>query len=172
MGLPTSRHLNIWMVHFIETIKTMKIPIDWALILSENLDEQLVEIKNNHKFYMTSYLLYLLVVRAMDYPRLFKKGIMQDANACPYIVYPQLMKKKVPKNIKEYMIVNDAFIIWFIKGDYEKIMSNDVVTKILEFDTYYIQFRTFTYLRVVGMTVNSKKLPRYLGDRLILLEIS
>lgn len=74
MGLPTSGHLNIWMVHFIETIKTTKMPIDWALILSENLDEKLVIVKNNCKFYMTSYLVYLLAARATDYPGLFKKG--------------------------------------------------------------------------------------------------
>ena len=42
MGLPNARHLHIWMVHFIETIKITKIPIDWATMPSENLDEQLV----------------------------------------------------------------------------------------------------------------------------------
>ena len=39
MGLLASGHLNIWMVHFIETIRKMKMPIDWALILSNNLDD-------------------------------------------------------------------------------------------------------------------------------------
>ena len=39
MGLPAIGHLNIWMVHFIETIRMEKMPIDWAMILSENLDE-------------------------------------------------------------------------------------------------------------------------------------
>ena len=39
MGLPTSGHLNIWMVHFIETIKMVKMPLDWASILNKNLGE-------------------------------------------------------------------------------------------------------------------------------------
>ena len=39
MGLLASRNLNVWMVHFIEIIKMMKMPIDWASILSENLGE-------------------------------------------------------------------------------------------------------------------------------------
>lgn len=39
MGLLASGHLNIWMVHFIEMIKTIEMPIDLASILSENLDE-------------------------------------------------------------------------------------------------------------------------------------
>ena len=97
MGLSASRHLNIWMVHFIETLKTSKMSINWASILSENLDEQLVMVKNNCNFYMTSYLVYLLAARAIDYPGLFKKGSMQDANTCPYIVYPQLVKKKASR---------------------------------------------------------------------------
>lgn len=39
MGLPAARHLNIFMVHFIETIKMEKMPLDWATTLSENLCE-------------------------------------------------------------------------------------------------------------------------------------
>lgn len=88
MGLLSSGHLNIWMVHFIETIRTMKIPIDWTLIISENLDEELMAVKNNYKFFMTSYLVYLLALRATDFSGLFKKGSMLDANVWPYIVYP------------------------------------------------------------------------------------
>ena len=39
MDLLSARHLNIWMVHFIETIKMDKIPINWATMLTNNLDE-------------------------------------------------------------------------------------------------------------------------------------
>lgn len=132
-------------------------------------------VKNNCKFYMTSYLVYVLVARATNYPRLFKKVNMQDANTWPYIVYPQLVKKKIPEHKKEYQIVNDAFIftiIWFIEGDYVKRMSDEAVAKISEVGAYYIQYQTFTYLRVAGTTINPKNLPRYPSDRLILLEIA
>ena len=88
MGLPVAGHLNIWMVHFIETIRTTKMPIDWATILNENLDEQLVAVKNELRFYMTSYLVYLLVARTIDYLELFKRGNLQDVFAWPYVVYP------------------------------------------------------------------------------------
>ena len=39
MGLHLVGHLNIFMVHFIETIKMEKMPLDWATTLSENLCE-------------------------------------------------------------------------------------------------------------------------------------
>ena len=99
---------------------------------------------------------------------------MQDENAWHYVVFSQLVKKKLSEYNKEYRIVNDAFIfaiIRFIGGDYAKRMSNDAVENILEIDTYYIQYRTFTYLRVAGMTINPKKIPRYPCNRLILPEI-
>lgn len=41
MGLYAIGYLSVFMVNFIETIKTANIPLDWATILSENLCEQL-----------------------------------------------------------------------------------------------------------------------------------
>ena len=39
MGLLAGGHLSTFMVNFIETIRAVKIPLDWATILSENLCE-------------------------------------------------------------------------------------------------------------------------------------
>ena len=88
MGLPTAGHLAPFMVDFIETIRHAKIPLDWATTLSENLCDQLRTVKDKKKFYMTSYVVYLLVARATNYLGLYKKGSMQDPNTWPYIVYP------------------------------------------------------------------------------------
>lgn len=81
------------MIHFIETIITTKIPIYWATILSDNLDEKLILVNNDPHFYMTSYMLYLLVERTIDYPGLYRKRSMQGSNAWPYVMYSQLIKK-------------------------------------------------------------------------------
>ena len=67
MGFPTARHLNVFMITFIETIKTTRMPLDWATTLSENLCEQLGVIKD---------MVYLLEARAKNYPRLYKRGNM------------------------------------------------------------------------------------------------
>ncbi len=76
---------------------------------------------------------------------------MQDANAWPYEVYPQLEKKKLSYQSKEYMIVNDGFIfviIQFIEGGYAKRMLVEAATMITQIGAYYIQFKTFMYLMV------------------------
>ena len=90
---------------------------------------------------MTSYVVYLLAARATNYLGLYKKDSMQDPNAWPYIVYPQLVKKKLSPQRKEYRIVNDAFIftiIWFIEGDYVKRILEEATTKISLGGAYYI----------------------------------
>ena len=127
MGLPVVGHLAPFMINFIQTIRHAKIPMDWATTLSENLCDQLQVAKDKKKFYMMSYVVYSLAARATNYPGLYRKGSMQDPNAWPYIVYPQLVKKKLSPQRKEYRIVNDAFIfaiIRFIDGDYGKRLSN------------------------------------------------
>ena len=115
--------------------------IDWATILRENLDEQLVGVKVDPKFYMTSYLVYLLVARTTNYLGLFKRGSMQDVNTLPYVVYLQLVNKKLSNDNKEYRIVNDALIfviIQFIEGDYAKRISIEAVVRIANMGAYYI----------------------------------
>ena len=87
MSLLIVIHLTPFMVNFIETIKHAKIPLDWATTLSENMCEQLRIVNDKRKFYMTYYMVYLLVVRAKNYPSLYKKGSMLDPNVWPYIVY-------------------------------------------------------------------------------------
>ena len=128
MGLSTIGYLSTLMINFNETIKTKKIPLDSETTLSENLCEQSRMVKENKKFYMTSYIVYLLAARVIDDPRLYRRGNMQDPNSSPYIVYPQLVRKKLSAQSKEYRIVNDAFIFlvtWFIEGDYGKRLSDE-----------------------------------------------
>ena len=71
--------------------------------------------------------------------------------------------------------MNDAFIfiiIRFIEGDYGKRFFDEAKAQITTLRAYFIQFKTFTYIRVVGASINPKKLPRYPSDKLVLLEIS
>ena len=76
MGLPAVGHLNTFMVNFIEIIRQEKIPLDWATTLSENLSEKLRMVKEKKKFYMASYMVYLLAVRAINYPSLYRRDSM------------------------------------------------------------------------------------------------
>lgn len=110
-----------------------------------------------------------------NYPRLTKKGSLQDANAWVYFVYSQLVKKQLRDDSPKYRIVNDVFIyiiIQFTKGEYAKRLSVEATTRVKEIRGIFLQFRTFTYIRVSGSLACPKKLPRYPSDRLILLEIA
>ena len=65
-----------------------KMPIDQATILIDNLHEKLIGVQADPRFYMASYMVYLLAAKMTDYLGLYKKGSMQDGNARPYVVYP------------------------------------------------------------------------------------
>ena len=85
------------------------------------------------------------------------------------------MRKKLFAQSNEYRIVNDAFIfavIQFIEGDYAKRLSDEAIAQIIVLKAYYIQFKTFMYLKVASASINPKKLLRYPSDKLVLLEIA
>ena len=70
------------------------------------------------------------------------------------------------------MMPSSFSIIQFIEGDYGKRLSDEAKAQITVLDTYFIQFKTCTYLWVASASINPKKLPRYPSDKLVLLEIS
>ena len=76
------------MVHFKETIKRGGFLIEYTTIITNNFDEKLILVKLDPRFYMTSYIVYLLTTRPTDYLGLVQRGNLQDTNAWTYIVYP------------------------------------------------------------------------------------
>ena len=87
MGLRSGGYLETWMVQFIEWIKASN-PIDWGTSLSNSIHDHLVSVLIEPKFYMPSYIVYLLVPQHPNYPKLTKRGNMQDPRAWTFIVYP------------------------------------------------------------------------------------
>ena len=62
-------------------------------------------------------------------------------------------------------------MIRFIEGDYVKRLLVEVMSSIKKLGGIFLQFKTFTYLQVLGSLVCPKKLPRYPSNHLILIEI-
>ena len=93
------------------------------------------------KFYMTSYIVYLLVVQCPNFLGLTKKGNMQELRAWPYIVYPQLVQKKLREKRPKFSIFYDAFIfanIRFLEGDYVKRMSIEATNRVKELGDIFL----------------------------------
>ena len=77
MRLASASHLESWMVYFIEKIKALE-SLNWSSLLSDSLHDYLVRILIEPKFYITSYIVYLLVAQHPNYPTLTKRGSMQE----------------------------------------------------------------------------------------------
>ena len=130
---------------------------------------------NGLRFYLTSYIIYLLDSQQPLYHGLTQKGNIQDANPWPHVVCPQLVKENILEHSKECRIVNYAFIfaiIWLIEGDYSKRMFIEATTEFKELGGIFLQFKTFTYIMVSRLEVKPKKLSKYPPKHLILLEIA
>lgn len=50
-------------------------------------------------------------------------------------------------------------------------ISLELVTAILENVSYFTQFSTFTYIKIGAFDDFSHKLPRYLDDKMIMIEL-
>lgn len=71
MGLPTTIYFQEWMFYFVEEILRGKAKFYWAGIISNYLHEYFMAVKKTSRFYMTSYLVYLLADKT-QYWGLFK----------------------------------------------------------------------------------------------------
>ena len=79
------------------------------------------------------------------------------------------------QNIYEkYVRVNDVFTMRIcreLQGYPERRFSPEVMAAISQFGNYFIQFSTFSYLHLPAFDGFPLKLPRYLTDMIMLIEI-
>ena len=80
MGLASASYLESWMVYFIEKIKASE-SLDWGSLVSDSLHDYLVRVLTEPKFYVTSYIVYLLLAQCPNYAGLTKRGSMQEPRA-------------------------------------------------------------------------------------------
>lgn len=83
---------------------------------------------------------------------------------------PQLSMYK----IEDYKRVNDAFTMYItrmLQGGIHRRLSKEAIELIEKYGSWYIQFPTFTYLRIHGFQSEPYRLPRYPTDIMILLEV-
>lgn len=76
MGFPQAFIFEPWMFCFIEEVMDATKMVDWARMISNNLDEQLRNLKHSQSFYMSSYIVYMLA-RMGKFSGLSSKGPMR-----------------------------------------------------------------------------------------------
>lgn len=163
MGIPTIAYFQDWIFYFIEEIIRGKEKFHWATMISNNLHEQFLAVKKTSQFYMTSYLVYLLVD---PFPY---KGLFVAQSPTPgreLKLYDRHMQLQY-QNFKDYYPVNDVFIRHIIKllvGDFERRVTHSAHAFTHRFRFLFIHFPKFTYIRIEGFSERSYKLPWYPND--------
>lgn len=161
------------MFYFIEEILEGKTKFHWEKVISDNMHQQLMEVKKTSLSFMTSYLVYLLAEK-FPYKGLFcvKDLGTKQGQLKLYDCYPQLQYRNFER---EYKRVNDAFIGHIIKllgGDFERRVTHNKLVFMKGLGYLFIKFPKFTYIRLKGFSRRPYRLPHYPNDRIIMLEAS
>ena len=119
---------------------------------------------------MTSYLVYLLALQNI-FPGINKNDRFGEVQPGVYNCFPQL---EMIESEKHFCRVNDGFTFTVIRrlhDEMERRISNEVADEIAKYGNWYIQFQTFTYVRVSSFHGYPWKLPHYPSYKLLLLEL-
>lgn len=143
--------------------------VDWAYEVSKHLSKALSTAKFDNTFYMFSFLIYILASRQLwlSLPRI--ENFPDDVKS--YEFYPCL---QLQNSYKKYVKVNDAFTLRIcreLQGFPDKRFNPEAMVAISKFGTYFIQFSSFSYLHRASFNEFPLKLPRYLSDMIVLIEI-
>lgn len=168
LGLEHSNVFEPWMYQFIMFIRQSH-HISWGEIISDALCEQLAAIPTTMTFYMSSYLVYL-AASLRHFSGLSTKG---DRSLIPvWEYYDQLPLR--PSRL-HFRRVQDAFfgyfICQFVKTLKNRRISNEAWERVNEYGCLFLQFLTFTYMRVGCYNGQPYILPRYSTDKIILMEL-
>ncbi len=143
--------------------------IDWVYEVSEHLSRALSAAKFYNSFYMSSFLIYMLASLQLwsGLPRI--KNFPDDVKI--YEFYPCL---QLQNSYVEYIRVNDAFTMRLcreVQGCPKRRSNLEAMAAISQFSSYFIQFSSFSYLRLAAFDGFLLKLPRYLDDMIVLIKI-
>lgn len=150
MGNPQGAPFEPWMYYFINEIMNGVKMIDWARMISDNLDSQLKNLEADRTFYMSSYLFYSLAT-TYRYRGLTCRGEVgnKENQFLVYDYYPQLhMEEKF-----HFKRVNDTFLMHItrtLQGGLHQRLSQESMDFISRFGYWYIQYPKFTYIRIQG----------------------
>ena len=116
---------------------------------------------------MLSYLVYLVAYQG-QFRGLNTEGSLSIQHIYNY--YPQL---EFTKLLHHYKSVKEAFLMYTVRdldNELHVCISSVARAAMAEWADWFIQFPTFTYLRVYGYSGAPLMLPRYPSDEVIFME--
>ncbi|KAH9306929.1 hypothetical protein KI387_011333, partial [Taxus chinensis] len=168
MGFPSTNEFHFWMCPLISMVCKGTQNINWAEIISMNLAEQLSNVQQTKKFYMTSYLMYTLAASRQWFGFSYIDAHKDDP---VYAYCPQFTLETSNRNFRR---VNDAFTMYVVRlleGDTARRFSDEAMNLISQYGAYFIQFRKFSYIRLAGYESTPLRLPMFCNDKMALIEI-
>lgn len=139
-GKEDCRHYHLWMFHYIHIIISGKEYFGWAQIMSDNIHEQIRNVLETEKFFMTYYAIWV-VARSGIYPGLNTSGRLREApeEVRAWEYYTHFPIQQVMYHFKK---INDVFIyavICRLIGDVGYRLPLEAMKLVQELGTCFIQ---------------------------------
>lgn len=118
-------------------------------------------LERTKSFYVTSYLVYMLS-RNIKYKGPIRKGEVGNKQG-QHKVYECYLQLHLHEKA-QYRRVNDIFTMCLtrlLQGGVHKRLSKEAMSLVEKYKSWFIQFPTFTYIRIQGFTSEPYKLLRY-----------
>jgi len=145
--------------------------IRWSKVISNCLAQQLSMLVETKRFYMSSYLVFLLLHGKNRKSTIADTKYLFDLEIPVWRSYPRFM---LENRWDEFKMMNEGFecrIYAEIKGTANMTRISEAAIQVLQGHAdFYLEETDATYIRVYGSIEPPYRLPRYASDRFILME--
>lgn len=137
-GSPQGVVFETWMFYYVEEISLGLKMINWAKLISDNLDVQLRNLERTRTFYMSSYVIYMLA-KNIRYKGLICKGEVGNKRdqLKVYDWYPHLQLHEK----EHHRRVNDGFLMYLtrlLQGGTHKRLSKEAMALVEKYGSWFI----------------------------------
>lgn len=140
-------------------------------MISDALTNQLSTIGASKKFYLNSYLVYMLLKGKNRSSALREITLIAKGNVSIWRCYPKWRIERW----NDFVIRNDGweFVIYKeLKGDVTvPRISNSAQQALKRHGDFFVHHQHYSYIRIYGSNIEPYQLPRYVSNRLMLMEM-
>ena len=146
--------------------------IRWSKVINDALTEQLSTIGASRKFYLNSYLVYMLLKGKTRSSALGEVALVSKGNVSIWRCYP---KWRIERRWNDFVMRNDGWeyaIYKELKGEVAvPRVSNSAQQALKRHGDFFVHHQQYSYIRIYGSDIEPYQLPRYVSNRLMLMEM-
>lgn len=167
IGQEDGNQFQSWMYYVIAKIISKREHYNWATLISDTFHHQITRFLEAHRFDMCSYLVCLIAFQG-EFRILNNAGTLGVQKVHEH--FTRLEFTQAERHVKR---TSDHFIMHTVRDlDHEMHarISQTAREAMTDWADWFIQFPTFSYIRVYGYIGHLAMMPQYPSDRVVFME--